>query len=405
MDFKASEARDALRGVAVPKSLGRKVMRLCVIRGIRYHEKFARDPEFDRLRTIIPEFSRALNARAIMSNAIPSISADQDIARACAIAGCTTLYQECHVLPEVTIAEEARASGSQAIFDHIMSHNPLFRIMDDYTRAISFSNPRISSLNGDTAFRSSLDLKQRFIIPRGQEQDPFGSVYDGEECDKESDSSWGDRGLDSLFPEPGFRENMFNITEDMNIDEAESEEEAEPDFMADYLIQPLPYNLPPGNKDVLILMVAYTGNVDRWSKAKLWWSNQPRCNSSGGTRITQAIHARMITNNDLSRLVSNTQSNVPVPDLPYLIWYPTLARSSTYEALAGHLPQMRPSLLRAAVLAKDRHLFDQMLDEFGVSPDVFTLQEVKRLDIDIETPSCFTKRLLARVEMEALRME
>ncbi|RFU73320.1 hypothetical protein TARUN_8928 [Trichoderma arundinaceum] len=297
------------------------------------------------------------------------------IARACAIAGYTALYQECNVLPDVTIAEEARASGSQAIFDRIMSHSHLFRIMDDYTRAISFSDPKISSLNGDTALRSSLEVKQRFKIPKGREQDPFCNVNDGEECEEDPDSTWGDGGLDTLFPEAGFCEAMFNITEDMDIDEVESEEEAEVNFMEDYLIEPLPYNLSPGNKDVLILMAAYTGNIDRCARLcrpnmvkgeagcvvrgiyhcpvfATWWSNQPRCSSSDGTRIMQAIHARMIMNNDLSRLISNRQSHVPVSDLPYLIWYPTLAQRSTYEALARHVPQMRQLYLAGGCICE-----------------------------------------------------
>jgi hypothetical protein len=48
--FDLSEARDALRGKAVPVALGRRITRLCVIQGIRYHEQFAEHPDLEQLR-------------------------------------------------------------------------------------------------------------------------------------------------------------------------------------------------------------------------------------------------------------------------------------------------------------------------------------------------------------------
>lgn len=142
--FDLSEARDALDGKAVPTALGRRITRLCVIRDIRYHEEFAKHPDLEQLRRFVPEFLRALNACAIMSNHIPSMPETRDrpyciwhphvasqdnyrklwqqypdmsyqVARACAVANYVELYLEMDVLPDVSVAEEARASGSMEI--------------------------------------------------------------------------------------------------------------------------------------------------------------------------------------------------------------------------------------------------------------------------------------------------
>ncbi|KAK3612878.1 hypothetical protein LTR22_028410 [Elasticomyces elasticus] len=56
----------ALHGEHIPHALGHLLHRLCVVRGIRYHYGFAAS-----LTGTLPEFTRALNARSIMSNIIP----------------------------------------------------------------------------------------------------------------------------------------------------------------------------------------------------------------------------------------------------------------------------------------------------------------------------------------------
>jgi hypothetical protein len=43
---------------------------------------------------------------------------------------------------------------------------------------------------------------------------------------------------------------------------------------------------------------------------------------------------------------------------PYLIFYPDIADSATYEALAREVPLMRPAVGRAAIYANYRSLFD-----------------------------------------------
>lgn len=62
----------AVRGQQVPKALDDEITQFCVIRGIRYHPGFATE-----LHGQLPKFTRALNARAIMSDRIPEMD-DKD---------------------------------------------------------------------------------------------------------------------------------------------------------------------------------------------------------------------------------------------------------------------------------------------------------------------------------------
>lgn len=450
MAFDASEARDAIRGLGVPRALGRRIARLCVIRGIRYHAGLAEKGQLQELRHVVPEFARALDARAIMSNSIPDMPHDDvpyciwhpdtatedtyralvarypgmayHVARACAVAGYTGLYSELDVLPDVSVAEEARACGSKEIFESIMRQPVKYRIMDDYTRSVNLKDPRPSGLNGDTAVRPTLDVKQKFGTPRGPEQGAESRDDGDDDSNDGDDDLFG--GGSHLFPEPGFVSNTFNITEDMNIDDFSTPEEdaqAGDSAMADLLAKPLPPDLPEGNKDVLILAAAYSGDMDRYARLRrpvmvrseagcivrgiyhshffaTWWASQPLPSVPYGTWIAQAMHARMIMSNDLSRLTAA----VPREHLPYLIWYPSVAKSTTYAELARRLPSMRQAVLRAAVYAKDRDLFDSMLHEYRVEPDPYVLAEATAgLDTDTgdEPPPpspYFTRRLLDR---------
>jgi hypothetical protein len=66
--YREEDFRSAIRGEKVPQFLGFQVTRNCVVRGIRYHPGFALD-----LQGSCGQFTRALNARAIMSNKIPDM--------------------------------------------------------------------------------------------------------------------------------------------------------------------------------------------------------------------------------------------------------------------------------------------------------------------------------------------
>lgn len=452
------EARDALRGKTVPKSLGRRVTRLCVIRGIRYHEQFAEHPDLEQMRQYVPEISRALNARAIMSNKIPSMPevrdrpyciwhpevASQDtyrklwqqypdmsyqVARACAIANYVELYLEMDLLSDVSVAEEARASGSLEIFEAIMKNPVRYRIMNDYTKEITLQYPEPACLNNDTALVTSLDIKKRIRRPRGMEEEPvFEKVETSEEAEALGVSFSDDE--DYLVSIPGFDEKIFNITEDMNVGEVDSEE-PKLNYLPELLSQPLPVDLPQGNKDILILMAAYYGNIERYSRLRrprvingeagclvrgiyhnsmfaLWCATQTIPDQHASSHVKSAIHARMIMNNDLSRII-NLDTMQPHEEfdhhMPYLIWFPNPAYPNTYKTLASAVDKMRPSVLHAAVYTEDKKLFDWLLDDLGVAPTPPAYQEARSRKGGDGSPSHFESRLKARGEELGIDLE
>lgn len=271
--------RSAIRGEQIPHALGMPLVRLCIVRGIRYNDGYGED-----LRGVLPEFTRALNARSIMSNRIPEMKTDDQIpyciwypesasettlrelahrypamlyhvGRACAVAGYFDLYKELDILPDVHIAEEARECGNMDIYDHIVSQPLRYDMMNDYTRTIATQSKPGAYLNGDTAVRHSLDIKQHFGV--ADEPEP-------EEIDENGDMYW-----DPCFRAEGYRTNMYDITEDMNIKE-DMRTWVDPDpspptssVVLDLLSTPLPFDLPTMDKDLLILMAAYYGDIDR----------------------------------------------------------------------------------------------------------------------------------------------
>ncbi|KAH8879291.1 hypothetical protein GQ53DRAFT_800282 [Thozetella sp. PMI_491] len=408
--FTKEAALAALRGEALPDGLARRVLRLCTIRGIRYHSARADGPA-RVLHGVLPEFTRALNARAIMSGKIPDMDPSRPeefpyciwhpemaseetyqalarrypsmayhVGRACAVAGYSSLYRELDILPEVAIAEEACASGSKAIFDAIMSCPTKYKVFGDYTRSVESSNPHPANLNGDTAVRPMLEIKQRFHAPDGA-RDLGDPLNDLDEWDP-----WGGE---------GYKEQLFNITEDLSIDEIETDarellEDPPPfaDNMSHLLTSPLPSDLPAGNKDLLILMAASKGNIDRYARLRrpVPHRSELYCvirgiyhNSMFAIWFSQAEQPtqfrRSVAYNEITAAI-NARFGI-IQALPYLIWYPTLAQPSTYAELARRIPRMRPAVLRAAVFGDMREVFDQVMADPAFCPDGFTLAEAE----------------------------
>jgi hypothetical protein len=219
---------------------------------------------------------------------------------------------------------------------------------------------------------------------------------------------------------------MFNITEDMNVGEVSSEE-PQLNYLPELLSQPLPVDLPQGNKDLLILMAAYYGNIERYARLRrpqmiegetgclmrgiyynsmfaLWCRTQTIPHWPASSHATSAIHARMIMNNGLSRII-NLDKRQPYKEflahMPYLIWFPNPADQNTYKTLASTVTEMRPSVLHAAVYTEDKDLFDRMLDNLCMAPTGPALQEAKvrnwgRRDERRDAPSYFVRRLEGR---------
>lgn len=222
--------------------------------------------------------------------------------------------------------------------------------MNDYNRCLHSPLRSGAHLNGDTCVRSMLDQ----TLPEG------GCIF------------------------PVVLPPMFDITEDWCLD-AEGilpgARLVDPEAVR-LLCEPLPADLPTVDKDLLILMAAWSGNIDRYARLRRptmihgelpcvvrgiyhhpffakWWLMQETSLKS----IQQAIYARLILNNDLSWLNDST----PDTDLPVLIWFPKTASEYTYTELARLRPSMTPQIARACINANYQALFDGL----NATPDIF----------------------------------
>jgi hypothetical protein len=174
-------------GEVLPQDLACKRARQSTVHGIRHHINFAQSAKVTELASLAGNelFARARNARLIMSNEMPAIMTNEtspycihypdvaseeayrdlakrypniryQIGRACAVAGYAGLYRELDLLPDVSIAEEARenrdSAGAQEIFAHIMAGPVRYRVMDDYTLTVNADRPEApASLNAEMA--------------------------------------------------------------------------------------------------------------------------------------------------------------------------------------------------------------------------------------------------------------
>lgn len=394
--FSDADCESALRGLALPENLGNQVVRLCLVSGIREHASFARSSEVTDLCRVNETFARARNASLIMSNEVPGpelmskrttypyciwyprvaredtyrkISATfpemrYQVGRACAVAGFAGLYRELDLLPDTSIAEEAREAGranegSGQIFEQIMSAPVRYRVMNDYDLTIELDKPKPGAfLNADTAVRATLAARQKFS--------------------------------------KGFRSwEYFNITEDWGIGEETVEVEAArlTDEEVALFGSPLPFDLPTMHKDLMILVAAYEGNLDRYARLRrpgrsveyelhclvpgvyrstamaLWLERNPDIMQAVADRwdpdevamLRRAIHARHVMNNDVGRLLD---ADPPVPDdeLPYWIWYPTIPSPAVLLRLARARPAMRPQCARACIAGGHRGAYTAIMD-------------------------------------------
>ncbi|OJJ03850.1 hypothetical protein ASPVEDRAFT_43353 [Aspergillus versicolor CBS 583.65] len=392
--YTPESCNDALHGRKVPIGLGYELTRACVIRGIRHHPGFARE-----LHGVSPDLTRALNARDIMSGTIPTMSESdpaeipyciwypeipsQDTlralvekypnmlyhaARACAVAGYINLYKELNPLPEVHVAEEARHAavgrnnkGSEEIWENIAAQPLKFAIMNDYARTVDLANPRPATLNGDTAVYSSLTGGREHLEP--DKLDYFHQGYGGH-----------------------YRSYYFNITEDWCIDDHDHEARNPPESYYPFLYGPLPTDLPPINKDKLILVAAYSGDIDRYARLRRpqmiqdeflciirgiyhnpfwakWWSDQitnavtARFTKWEETLIQRAINGRRTMSDDVTWVTAD----MPKELLPLNIWFPQQACQETYERLAHIRPDVLHRCLYACIVADYPDLWDRLL--------------------------------------------
>ncbi|KAF6804885.1 hypothetical protein CMUS01_14742 [Colletotrichum musicola] len=275
------------------------------------------------------------------------------VGRACAVAGYADLYEELDLLPEVSIAEEARDNSlneaSKAIFESIMGKPVCYRVLDDYTRSCHADKPICPAfMNGDTAVRSSLDVRH---------------------------------GLDKHRM---WRKHYFNIAEDHNVDEVSSEKrnvEAVAPEHVELFYTPLLSHLPTTNKDALILMAAYEGNIERYARlrrplmlhdevaaivrgiyhnttfARWWWHEKAH---QQDRTIKTAVVARFIMVNDLSHITPS----IPDPDhMPAMIWWPLIPQEETLRELHRRRPDMHLQVAMACIAGDFRVLWDELSPE------------------------------------------
>ncbi|KAF9876435.1 hypothetical protein CkaCkLH20_05843 [Colletotrichum karsti] len=355
-----------------------------VIHGIRNHEKFAFSPEVEALSSQSQEFARARNARLIMSNVVPDMPTDDvkpyciwhpdvasedtyrelarrypemryNVGRACAVAGYNKLYHELDLLPDVSIAEEAKdnTTSGASIFHAIVSQSVRYNVMDDYTRTVRLIDPPAGAhLNGDTAVRSSLSYRESYL------------------------------GLGSQRETAHY----FDIEEDQVIGEEADGGEVfgpMPPEHVDLLYSPLPRDLPTTYKDVLINMAAYEGSIDRYARLRrpkrvmnelfcvargiyhhtsfARWL-EPRMEEMYGAEqvqafaLRQAVHARFIMNNDLSRL----DERVDPSDLPLVVWYPHLPTRDTLREMVWRRPELNLSAVMTCIVADYQDVYDEL---------------------------------------------
>lgn len=395
--FHEADCESALQGQKLPEQLGNGVVRLCLVSGIRQHATFARSAKVSDLCYMEGQemFVRARNARLIMSDQVPSVKqmpnldsypyciwypdiASEDtyrkvatvfpnmryqVGRACAVAGYSELYRELDLLPDVCIAEEAREAGhdgSRYIFDHIMAMPTRYGVMNDYNLSIDLDCPRPGAcLNADTAVLSTLKGRRRF--------------------------------RDGLDERPW---RYFNITEDLN-----PEEVSLTDSEVALLESPLPFDLPTMHKDLLILVSAYEGNLDRYARLRrpgrsveyefhclvpgvyrstamaLWLARNPDIMQAVAdawdpdevSSLRRAIHARHVMNNDTHRLL-NAEPPIPNDELTYWIWYPNMPSATTLYKLAKARSAMRPQCVRASIAAGSHALYTRLMDMDAETP-------------------------------------
>lgn len=388
-DVFLQEAPLALRGERLPKDYANGLL-YCAIHGIRHNEAFAKSPEVVEQCKKITKLARARNARLIMSNQVPNMETDDAkpycfwhpdtpnektlrelakrypdraylVGRACAVGGYHELYHELDLLPEVSIAEEARDQssnnpGSKAIFDHIMEQPVCYAVLDDYTRTIK--KPRCPAfMNGDTAVRSTLDMTlrpeyywrkdewERGLDPAGEDNFPFDMLED---------------------------DHIGLVTTDLY-----TQRHILPREHVNLLYSPLPLHLPTIVKDPLIIMAAYEGNLDRYLRLRRpqrvlgehgailrgihhnttfarWFSQEEDVEDD----IRAATLARFIMVNDLSRITKK----YPEDDehIPGMIWWPLIPAKETLETLAKRRPDMLLQVAMACIAGNYKELWNKL---------------------------------------------
>lgn len=397
--------------------------RAAVVRGIRHHLSFAQGPIITALCTGEDagknlDFRRARNARLIMNNIIPSakelgIDGTRDgeppqdtsklphciwhpvfaseetyrvlaaqyplfrypVGRARAAAGYDKLYFELGLLPDVSIAEEARESkapGAKIIYDTVMASPARYTILDDRSMSVAHD---ASPFTAKPAFLNADTVVRRLIHYR---------PYRPGEVSK-YEYNYGR----SMYP---------SITEDRSIKLDPDTEFGLPPILTDeevhLLHSPLPLDLPTMNKTLLTLMAAYHGEVDRYARlarrdvvindreaativrgihcnplfAKFWQGELENDTDLAKwlvpfhfRAVQKAVSARRIMCGDWQEFEHGWDPNRP---RPFLIWWPQKPDDATLSELCVLAPTMRETAVIAAIMCD----YDDVFYSYKIVP-------------------------------------
>ncbi|KAA8627864.1 hypothetical protein SMACR_07876 [Sordaria macrospora] len=240
-----------------------------------------------------------------------------------------------------------------------------YAVLDDYTRTNNYENPRCPVfLNGDTAFRSTLDVT---VAP----EDYWGEHYFNLDSD----------GFPSDITEDG---HIGEVT--MHASYNQTQQGTLPPEHVELLYLPLPLHLPTMVKNPLIIMAAYEGNLDRYLRLRRphmimgehgavlrgiyhnttfakWWSLQPRDGHNSGN-IRAATLARFIMVNDLSHMTENDPDpEANCNEIPGMIWWPLVPAERTLEVLTKRRLDMHLQVAMACIAGNYKELWDKLAPE------------------------------------------
>ncbi|KAL0475848.1 hypothetical protein QR685DRAFT_594318 [Neurospora intermedia] len=207
----------AFNGQKIPHSLASKVTQWCLIRGIRHHPGFATElhgaPE-------LPSITRALNARAIMSSKVPQMEKEEE-------------FPYCFWHPDLPSEQTLRQ---------------LLVRYGETRPAIQYQVGRVCAMAGYTALYDELDLLPEVAIAE----------------EARDSSAPGSKAIyESIMRQPA----RYSIMDDYAL--KIRTEDPRPETLR-LLYAPLPLDLPShaasiADKNLLILMAAWSSNIERYS--------------------------------------------------------------------------------------------------------------------------------------------
>lgn len=411
--FNLNECLETLRGKGLPSDLSSRAARCSVVRAIRLYPEFAEadstlhlyEPNNKHFKMV---FVRARNARRIMSGIVPDDMDDADtqpyciwhpefasediyrqlvkrypgmkyqVGRACAAAGYANLYAELDVLPDVSTAEEAREStnsGSKQIYDAIMCAPFKYKVMNDNKRAIDTENPRHPAyLDAQTQVLSELQ-------DRVQPFEGYEPVTEGAPMNEFWFRIEEDAGLHFENIQYGQADEETQHEDKVgNLDIDYKQQSIRDAIEARWLYEPLPLDLPTLRTDLLSLMAAYDGNIDRYSRLEIdgvaipqdqflcilrgiyhhtmfarWWHQRLLApdfklsvlfysDEQVISWLRTAINARRIMISDVDGFNKDSE------DLPFVIWWPARPTNHALVRLLENCPQMKHQITVAAII-------------------------------------------------------